>query len=354
MNDGLPYRRILISRLRFIGDVVLTTPMIASVRAALPGAFIAYLGEKRAVSLLEHNPSLDEVIPYDFDRSSVREQIRIAFLLRRMKFDLAIDLFSNPRSALLMFLSGAPARVGLDRKGRGKLFTVRVRCDGTSRTAIEFHNQFLRAVGITPVSVKTHIELTDGERQEGKALILRACGSRGMHHPLIGIHPGASWPAKKWDAERYGQLGKRLVSELGASVIATAGPGEANLLIEVNAAAGGAVMMLPVMPVRQLAAVLSLCDVYVSNDAGPMHIATAVNTPTIGLFGPGEEDIWFPYDAADGHRALRKNVPCHPCHLDVCNREGAGYMECMKLLSTDDVFSAVESSLQARGSRSFR
>jgi ADP-heptose:LPS heptosyltransferase len=79
-----------------------------------------------------------------------------------------------------------------------------------------------------------------------------------------------------------------------------------------------------------------------------MHIAAAVGTPTIGLFGPGEEDIWFPYDPAKGHRALRKDVPCHPCHLDHCNRTGTGYMECMQLLTVDDVAAAVDGALALR------
>jgi ADP-heptose:LPS heptosyltransferase len=99
---------------------------------------------------------------------------------------------------------------------------------------------------------------------------------------------------------------------------------------------------------RELAAVISLCRAFVSNDAGPMHIAAAVGTPTIGIFGPGEEDIWFPYPAASGHRALRKDVPCHPCHLDFCNRPGEGFMECMKLLTPAEVLAAVESALQLR------
>jgi ADP-heptose:LPS heptosyltransferase len=73
-----------------------------------------------------------------------------------------------------------------------------------------------------------------------------------------------------------------------------------------------------------------------------MHIAVALGVPTVGIFGPGEDDIWFPYEPASGHRALRKNVPCHPCRLDVCNRTGDGYMECMRLLSVGEVFETAE------------
>ena len=345
MTGNLPYRRVLISRLRFIGDVVLTTPGIESVRSALPDAFIAYLGDAAAVTLLEQNPFLNKIIPYHFDRPSVAEQARVALLLRRLRFDLAIDLFSNPRSALLMALSGARVRVGLDRRGRGKFFTVRVRDDGVRRTAVEFHNRFIEAAGIPPTSTRTRIVLTDNERAEADVMLHSAFGARRADGPVVGMHAGASWPAKKWPAGRFGLLARMLSDQLRANVVGTVGPGDAALVEEVRAASNDAVTVLPEMPVRRLAAVLSRLDAYVTNDAGPMHIAAAVGTPTIGLFGPGEEDIWFPYDPADGHRALRKDVPCHPCHLDFCNRTGAGFMECMELLTAEEVFDAVRASL---------
>src|SRR2546427_10442759 len=112
----------------------------------------------------------------------------------------------------------------------------------------------------------------------------------------------------------------------------------------------GNAVFLKVLPLRQLAAILSLLRVYVANDSGPMHIAAAVGTKTVGIFGPGEENIWFPYtppyyDLSAGHVALRKDVPCHPCHLDFCNREGDGYMECMKLLSVTEVFEEIRKRL---------
>jgi heptosyltransferase-2 len=97
------------------------------------------------------------------------------------------------------------------------------------------------------------------------------------------------------------------------------------------------IYLLDSLNLRELASVLSLLDLYISNDCGPMHIAVAVGTKTIGIFGPGEEDIWFPYPESMGHKALRVDVECHPCHLDFCNREGENYMKCMKLLTVDMV-----------------
>ena len=348
---SVTYQRILITRMKFIGDVVLTTPVVRSVREACPGAYIAYMGEKNAVSLLEQNPNVDEIIAFDFARPTVVEQTRVAVLLRKRKFDLAIDLFGNPRSALLTFLSGAPRRIGMARPGRGRLYTIQVRDDGRSKSAIEFHNQFIMAAGITPSSAKTEIVLSADERRKAASLLetlgIRA-GSSGERVPVVGIHPGATWPAKRWLPERFAELATRLMEQFNCQVIMTAGPNDAEAVKAVLGSARSGVVQIPVLPLREVAAILSQCEAFVSNDAGPMHIAVALGVPTIGLFGPGEENIWFPYGADEGHVALRRDVPCHPCHLDFCNRQGTGFMECMFLLDVDAVLTAVDRALGLR------
>jgi lipopolysaccharide heptosyltransferase II len=334
--------------MRFIGDIILTTPVIRSVRSACPDAYIAYMGERDSVALLEQNPFLDEIIPYDYSRPGALEQARVAFLLKRKRFDLAVDLFGNPRSALLTRLSGARVRVGPDRRERGRLYTIRIADDGREKTAVEFHNQYIAAAGIPPVALKTELFLTEEEKRDAASYLRWVCGegkALDPVRPLVGIHPGATWPAKRWLPERFAELADILRAKLGAHVIITAGPGDAATVSAVGARAVSAPSILNVLPLRQLAAVISRCNVFVSNDAGPMHIAAALGVPTVGLFGPGEESIWFPYERSAGHTALRKDVPCHPCHLDVCTREGEGYMECMKLLSVADVFAAVGRAL---------
>jgi lipopolysaccharide heptosyltransferase II len=345
MSGIPPYDRILLTRMKFIGDVVLTTPVIRSVRNAYPGAFIAYMGEREAVSLLEGNPCLDDIIPFDLSRPSVLEQTRIALLLRRRRFDLAIDLFGNPRSALVTRLSGARVRVGPDRKGRGRLYSIRVHDDGSPKSAIEFHTQALTAAGI-PVSARTtELFPARAEREAVRLLLRHGDPFIDTARPLVGIHPGASWPAKHWLPERFAALADLLTERDGVQVLFTAGPRDADTIRAIRAHTGSRVRVVEHLSLRSLAALVSLCSAFVSNDAGPMHIAAAVGTPTIGLFGPGEENIWFPYDASSGHRALRADVPCHPCHLDFCNREGDGFMECMKLLTVGRVAAAVRGGL---------
>lgn len=337
--------RILITRMKFIGDVILTTPVIRALRQRFPGAYIAYLGEKEAVSLLENNPCLNEIMPYDFTRPSVLEQARTIFKLRAGRFDAVVDLFSNPRTALLTLASGARVRIGKDVRGRGAVYTHRITDDMKPKTAIEFHYQYIRPLTAETAGSRTEIFLRKDERtRAGERLAALAAG-----RPVVGLHPGATWPAKMWPWENFAELGMRLKKELGVLPLMTQGPGEAELAGRIAARSSGEITALPAMPLRELAAVVSHMKVYVANDSGPMHIAPALGTKTIGIFGPGEEDIWFPYVGPDYpagmHRALRKDVPCHPCHLDFCNRPGAQFMECMKTLTVDDVFEAIRSRL---------
>lgn len=335
--------RILLSRLKYIGDIVLTTPVIRSVREQYPGAFIAYLGDAQGVSLLLNNPHLDAIIPFDFRKPVILEQPRVAFLLRRHRFDAAVDFYSNPRSALLTYLTGAPMRIGLDARGRGSLYTHRVSHDGQRRTAIEFHYRTIEPLGVLPAHHRTEIFLADNERREARELLARV--GLDPDTPTVGFHPGATWPAKRWPEEYFAEAGRLTVHNLGAQVLLTQGPGDGPCIERIVRMSGNCLTVVPLSTLRQLAAVLSHLILYVSNDAAPMHIAAAVGTPTIGIFGPGEEDIWFPYDRSrnpgSSHIALRKNVPCHPCHLDVCNRTGDGYMECMRLLTPGDVITEI-------------
>lgn len=334
--------RILVSRLKFIGDIILTTPVIEVLREKFPEAYIAYLGDSIAVELLYHNPNLDEIIPYRFDLPSVSEQFRIVSLLRKRKFDVAIDLFGNPRSALAIFLSGASIRIGGRFGWRGRLYTHPVQINERVN-AVEFHLKYLEPLGISENYRRPRIYLHDYEINEAR-LTLEKTGLK-MDEPLVGFHIGATWPAKVWGPHNFAELARCVVSELNGHVIITYGPGDLNYLLEFKNAVKVPVTIIEPISLRKLAGIIANCNLFVSNDAGPMHISAAVGTPTIGIFGPGEEDIWFPYAEKDGNFAIRKDVPCHPCHLDYCNLKGDEYMRCMRLINPGDVFEKIKLSL---------
>lgn len=336
-------QRILLTRMKYIGDVVLTTPIIRALRDAYPDAHLAYLGDAKAVSLLEQNPYLNEIIPFDFSKDSFLYQLKMYAKMYSGRYDLTIDLYSNPRSALMTFATRAKVRIGGDTRGRGNLYTIKIGDDGTLKSAIEHHYQSLKPLGITPKFHRTEIFLTEKEKKEASD-ILHSIGV-DLSKPVVAVHPGATWPNKIWLKEQFQALISRLVDDTECEVILSPGPKDGELMQYLSQSGRNRVHTLPLLPVRPLAAVLSQCTVFVSNDCGPMHIGVAVGTKTIGIFGPEPIEIWFPYDRNEGHLPMFKKIPCSPCRTTSCYRRGEEYLECMKLITVDEVFTAVKERL---------
>ncbi len=162
---------------------------------------------------------------------------------------------------------------------------------------------------------------------------------------IVAIHPGATWPNKIWLKERFSGLISRLVEQTDVEVLLSPGPNDNALMEYLSRDHPSRVHALPLLPVRSLASALSCCTVFVSNDCGPMHIGVAVGAKTIGIFGPEPVEIWFPYDRNDGHLPMFKKIFCSPCRTTSCFRKGEETLECMKLITVDEVFSAVKERL---------
>jgi len=333
-------KNILVSRLRFMGDIILTTPVCHALRQSFPKAKITYLAEAPYHSLLENHPDVDEII--FLPRHGAQKQALAYGKLIRRDFDLAIDLFGNPRSALLTYLSGAGIRIGGDFRGRGIFYTHRVKDDGQRKTAVQFHLNYLKPLGIQPMPVVPFIVATEAERSWARGYLTDKGFDLGRM--LVGIHPGATWPAKRWLPERFAALANRISADLGAQVLFTMGPGEEGILQAVIKESRYPASMPSVFTLRQLAAILGQLDLFIANDCGPMHLAPAVGTKTIGIFGPGEPDIWFPYNMVKGHRFVYHTVDCSLCHRDLCET-----MDCMKAISVDDVYNAAIDALSVKG-----
>jgi len=336
--------RILVTRLRFMGDVILTTPVIRALRRAFPGAFLAYLAEQPYLSLLENNPYLDELIPVPewgnpFLRNLLR-QYQFLRYLRAYRFQLVIDLLGIPRTALLAYVTGSPIRVGGNFRVRRHLYTHRFDPHRSPwQTTIDFHLLSLKALGLEPNGSRTEVFLTDEERDWAIDYLLK----RGfqLKRLLVGLHPGGTWPAKLWPWERFGELARELGRRFDAQVFVTYGPGDREIAERLKTHYGSYLFVDEVLPLRKLAALLDQMDLFISNDCGPMHLAVAVGTRTFGLFGPGEPWIWFPYSLEEGHRAIYKPVPCRPCHKDFCPLNH----ECMKAITVEDVLEAAKEIL---------
>jgi lipopolysaccharide heptosyltransferase II len=335
---GIPLR-ILVTRLRYLGDVILTTPALAALAKRYPGAEIHYLAEAPYVPVLEGNPHLAGVIPL---RPGLAGSLGAVAAIRKLRFSAAIDLFYNPRSAALLFLSGVPVRVGGSRRIRRRLYTHVAAPPPGVRSAVAHHVAFLRAIGVEGEETLPRVYLGAAEIEEGRAAIARALG-RGERRPVIAFHPGGTWPAKRWAAESFGRLAVAARAELGAAVVAVAGPGEEGIAREAAAASEGALTPLPPMPIRLAASALAACAAVVANDGGVMHLSVALGRPTVAVFGPTETGIWFPYEGAGPFAVVTSATPCAPCHRHVC--DGG---ECLKSIEPAEVLGRLREVLAWR------
>ena len=346
--EGKRIQCLLISRLRFMGDVILTTPLIRALKKGLPDVRLVYLTEPPFGQLLENNPYLDKIVLFDRVRldslpvlKSFREQVQFFSALRKLRCTAAVDLLGLPRTAFQLRLSGAPIRIGGNYRYRKHLYTHLFPVERMHwKTAIDFYLNVLKFFDLPDDGRQTKVFVT--EKEKGWARAYLKMKGFDLSLPIVGLHPGGTWPAKLWPWERFAELAVRLTNELKVQVFLTGGPNDQEILKKVGEKLGDRAYRGEVLTLRQLAAVQSLFSVFVSNDCGPMHLAPAVGTPTIGIFGPGEPDIWFPYSEEKGHSFIYKHVSCSPCHYDFCPTDHI----CMKAIEVEEVFERIRKVLE--------
>ncbi len=334
---------ILLTRYKFIGDVVLTTPIIRSIRNSFPNAHLVYLCETKGASLLKGNPFLDEIIEFNDKKNTFLETFLLLKKIRQKKFDVIIDLFSNPRTALWTKWSGVKNKIGYKKGARSSVYTHQIEIENNLESAISQYYKTLMPLGIEPNNYETKIYLSDSEKEEAK----RYLHWQGIEltKPIITIHPGATWKNKCWLPENFSALIDLLSAKTDSEIIISPGPNDSELINSIVNNSFGKVKILPLLPIRQLAGILSICKVFVSNDCGPMHIGVAVGTPTIGIFGPEPPEIWFPYSEKDGHKYFFSKLECSPCRATFCKFTEENYLLCMQKITTEEIFYAVKERL---------
>lgn len=298
-----PPPRILITRLRYLGDVILSTPLVAALRRAYPHARLEYLVEEAFAPALEANPHLDRVHAYPAG-ASLGDLARQVRELRRGRFDAVIDLFGNPRSALLSRLSGASLRVGPARGARSRLFTHRRGRPEGDRSAIRHHlDKAVPLLGERPAEERPRLWVREEECRRADERV----GAEPTGRTVL-LHPGSKWPDKAWPHERWPGLMAELDRAGLGPLRMVDPPGEEGLAARLCREAGVG-EALPAMGLRELFAWMSRVGLYVGNDGGILHASVALGRPTLGLFGPTEPDIWFPYCRWGPYRVLHGEPP---------------------------------------------
>lgn len=313
--------RLFLIRLSSLGDVILCTPAVKALRRSLPSAHISAVVNPGFADLLRWSPDLNEVIP--FKPSSLRRIVGRA--------DVSIDLHNRLKTALIALLSGARRRIGYE--GRlSSLYTDPVPEGGGH--VVERHASLLRALGIDPEPIPP-VEVYVPERLKvwGRWELRR----RGMPDGAIriGLFPGAGWPSKMWGEGRFAEIGRRAVNRFDAQILVFGGPAERGLAERVASLIGRA-HPFEGLSLIELAALISACHLFVSNDTGPMHLAAAVGVPTLGLFGPGDPGMFSPW--APGCHTIKGEAPCWPCR----SFKSCDGRRCMGSISVEEVWKWVE------------
>ncbi len=331
-----PPHRILILKMSCIGDVVMAMPVATALKRAFRDVWIAWAAQPPAAEILIGHPAIDEVVevpPKPGDRWPhavwVREWLRLAPSLRKRRFDVAMDMQGHLKAALLGVIARVPKRLGFaDEHREFNRWLNNIPVDGMDTHVVERHLQMANALGAKPypvdfalqpsVQVQTHID----EIFESEGL---------LQEPPVALLPFASETHKRWPAERFAQLAARLTRH-GLRCVIVGGKGDVPAAREIVDAAGdGVISLAGRTKLRQLAALLQRCRLVIGNDTGPLHIAAAVGTPVLGLYGPTDPAKVGPYGWID--RVLWHRQPCGPCgHRPTC-RDCA----CMNAISVDEV-----------------
>lgn len=372
--DGKPVRRILVTRLRYLGDVVMSTVVLAALKRGDPSVELGFLCESEAAPVLADHPLLERLHVLATGRRGRDARARSSHRddscagngaantvrqLRSVGYDLAVDLFFNPRSAVLLRAAGIPARIGGARSWRRALYTHTVvsREDvlppeaweqaapgglgdhlcrlGPLRheeSGLEFGPWLARQSATLPVLPQLGTRVVGASARQALAAV-----GVDPDSPYLVLAPGATWPSKAWPWLRWSDLaGEIAAQDVGKMVMLTAPPGssgQADPPVAIPPGRGG---VLPVLPLHAVLDVIAAARSVVSVDGGIMHAAVGLNVPTVGIFGPTEPDIWFPYDRDPRFVVLAQQPPCHPCHLHEC-----GAFSCLPGLRVSEVMAAL-------------
>ena len=307
---GLPFRlrkppafsaspqAILILKPCCVGDVLLSTPLVATIRRAYPQARLDYAVGSWSRPLLKTNPHLDGLLdcgPVGSGRYGWSDYWALVQRLRAGEYEACFVLERSPLISLLPYLAGIPYRVGLDSGGRGFSLTVRVPVRGIKHEA-ELYLDTARAIGIEVERPVVEFYPRPEDQERAQALLAKA-------HPLVAIHPaggrnpGMYLPAKRWPPERFAAIADRVIENLGGSVVLIGGPGDEGVAAAViERMTNEPLDLTGRLTWGETGAVLEKCDLCLGNDTGAIHLAVAVGTPVVAIFGPSDPRMYGPYD----------------------------------------------------------
>jgi len=328
-----PYRNILIIKPGAVGDLLQMTPVIRALRNYSPGAAVSFLvGSVATAELFRNDPRVSETIVFDRDgkHRSLSSQLELRRMLRNRRYDLVLNFQRSNLKAWFLASAAFPCRVLVYHKVKDR--TVH---------AVENYLETLAPLGITDADTDLELGLDDASRAYAQDLF----SSQGLDAtPVVALNPGATHAVNRWPTARFAELVDLIAERHMAKAVIVGGPDDVPLAREIVALSRSKPLSLSgKTSLLQLGAVLERCRVLVSGDTGPLHMATAVRTKTIALFGAADPVRTGP--VGTGHRVIQTaGVACVPCRSRTCSNPA--YLECMIKITASMVADAVAEAME--------
>ena len=321
--------KILCIKPRGIGDIILSTIVLDNLKAQFPSSKIDYLTEHFAKPAVENNPLVNKVITIDKKEFPLKAALKI----RKENYDMILDLWSNPRSAQITFLSGVKYRVGFAYRGRKYAYNLLATSGKGDHHSAEHNLELLKAIEVPVISKKIHYYVNEKDDIAAKDFIKE---NFTPGKTIIGIIPSGGWPSKRCDASKWVEIGKAVTDKYNAGILILWGPGDENDANYIKENFPGSTCA-PKTTVSEMGGFIKNCSIVLANDSGPMHIAAALNIPTLGIFGPTNPKAHGPYSENSSY-VIKEDLFCIICNLLECPY----HHECMLQLPVDNVLNKIE------------
>lgn len=332
-------RSILVIRTAYIGDVVMTLPILGPLKQRYPEARITFLTSRSSKPMLQNNPYVDEILTYDafwFHKTGVAAWLRFISSIREKHYDLVIEARADIRDiALLVSFCKARYKVSYGVGGGAYLLTHEVPYPGLTHK-VDYHLNLVAYLDCSLERVDGGIFLQEEELLSAEEVLAES----GVDGSFIAVHPGSRLFLKRWPLDRCAALCDTIIEKYQVPVVFVGAPAETEMVDSIEKMmTHKPVSLAGRLSLRELAAVLERADLFICNDSAPMHIAAAVKTKTVAIFGPSKSDETGPYDVVC--RVVENGMDCRKsCDESHCRHER--YHACMQGITTEDVMSSVD------------
>ncbi len=327
--DKSKVKKILVIKPAAIGDVLLCTPVIENLRHNFPDAQIIFLTQKYCKEALTGNPFLNRILTYDISLDSGWCLIKN---IRKQKYDLIIDLFGNPRTAIITLLSGAKYKVGYKFNWRALAYNIKVTPRSSKVHNIEFNLDSLRALGLEIVQNTPKFYINKINEEFADEFFIQNGLNEGS---VIGINPSGTWPTKVWEKDKFSEITGRMLKNYKV-LLFWGNEEERKTAEDIKNASDGNAVLIPEVDIKYMGALLRKCKAFLTNDTGPMHISWILGVNTAAIFGPTNSHLQGP----QSHNSViikNESLSCLGCNLTRLKDCPYGH-KCMKELSVEYVY----------------